>query len=444
MMRCASAIILSWSPPIEEITANSSPPSRATRSSPRSVCDSRSVTLRIKLVADVMAERVVDVLEVVEVDVEHGRRCAAVADLLDHGLQPLAEEDAVRQPAERVVHGEMAQPRFAGGDRGGGAAHVAQHEGREQREAGERDGDERHDAVDDLGAGLFRRPGKARDHAAVRAGQVVVEVALRHRHLVDLAQVHEPQLRGDAGERGLIDEFHRHDDRRIAVDGLRDPVDGTDGDRRDDRRLAHHAADHRGLGMRAAFGEARLVEADGAVQPRVAPAHVFDHRREIVARAGHPFGVGGAAAEQRVDQLVVAIENEDVVVIEVRFEPVADPVLGPGRVERAPDVLDGGGGGRHAFDFAQHAFAVVRDRAREQLLLMIDRDDVGALGGREHGDDDADDRNGDDDSNGHYDAQASAIPTGVWPRVGCTRTSDSRHDRSPLRRPAHWRFMAGS
>ena len=77
-----------------------------------------------------MAERIVDVLEVVEVDIEHGRRCAAVADLVDHRLKPLAEEDAVRQAAERIVHGEMAQARFAGGDRRGGAAHVAQHEGR--------------------------------------------------------------------------------------------------------------------------------------------------------------------------------------------------------------------------------------------------------------------------------------------------------------------------
>ena len=34
-----------------------------------------------QLVADRMAERIVDVLEVVEVDVEHGRRRAALADV---------------------------------------------------------------------------------------------------------------------------------------------------------------------------------------------------------------------------------------------------------------------------------------------------------------------------------------------------------------------------
>ena len=68
---------------------------------------------------------------------------------------------------------------------------------------------------------------------------------------------------------------------------------------------------------------------------------------------------------------------------------------------------------------------------------MIDGDDVGALGGRQDGDDDTDDRDGYDHAYGHYDAQASAIPIRVLPRVGCTRTSDGRHDGSPLKRPAH-------
>ena len=122
-----------------------------------------------QFVADRMAERVVDVLEMVEVDIEHRGRRRAGAHLFDHRLQPLAEENAVGQAAERIVHGKMAQPRFAGGDGDCGAAHVAQHEGGEQREARERDRDERNDAADDLGAGLFRRPGEARDRIALAA-----------------------------------------------------------------------------------------------------------------------------------------------------------------------------------------------------------------------------------------------------------------------------------
>ena len=133
-----------------------------------------------QLVADVVAERVVDVLEMVEVDVEHRGRRGAGAHFVDHRFQPLAEENAVGQAAERIVHRKMPQPRFAGGDGGGGAAHVAQHEGGEQREAGERDGDERNDVVDDLGAGLFRRPGKARDQRCRLRPSDRSQIAVRH------------------------------------------------------------------------------------------------------------------------------------------------------------------------------------------------------------------------------------------------------------------------
>ena len=119
-----------------------------------------------QLVADRMAERIVDVLEMVEIDVEHGRGRTALAHLLDHRLEPLAEKDAVGQPAERIVQGEMPQPRFAGRDGRGRAPHVAEDQRGQQREAGERDGDEGNDAVNDLGAGLLRRPGELRDRRA--------------------------------------------------------------------------------------------------------------------------------------------------------------------------------------------------------------------------------------------------------------------------------------
>ena len=132
-----------------------------------------------QLVAHGMAERIVDVLEVVEVDIEHRGRRGAGAHFLDHGLEPLAEENTVGQAAERIVHRKVPQPRFAGGDRHRGAPHVAQHEGGEQRKAGKRDGDEGDDAADDLGAGLLRRPGEARDRLALRPVQVIRQIGGR-------------------------------------------------------------------------------------------------------------------------------------------------------------------------------------------------------------------------------------------------------------------------
>src|SRR5690242_20309169 len=48
-----------------------------------------------ELIANMMTERVVDVLEVIEVDVKHRRTGAAVAHLGDSALQPFREINAV-------------------------------------------------------------------------------------------------------------------------------------------------------------------------------------------------------------------------------------------------------------------------------------------------------------------------------------------------------------
>src|SRR5512136_179053 len=116
----------------------------------------------------------------IEVDIEYGGRRAAGPNLFDHRLQTFAEENTIRQATERVVHGEMAQPRFAGRYRRGGATHVAQHESSEQRKADEGDCDKRHHVVHDLSAWLLRRPGETRDDVIIWAAEVVGEVAAQH------------------------------------------------------------------------------------------------------------------------------------------------------------------------------------------------------------------------------------------------------------------------
>ena len=146
-----------------------------------------------ELVADVMAERVVDVLEVIEVDVEHRGGRAAGAHVVDHGFEPLAEIDAVGQAADRIVQREMAQLRFAGPDLLGGAPHVAQHEADQQREAAERHRDERQHAADDRAARPRRLPGEAGDRVALRVGEFDGVLVGRRRRLVDLAQVGQLQ-----------------------------------------------------------------------------------------------------------------------------------------------------------------------------------------------------------------------------------------------------------
>ena len=230
-----------------------------------------------KLVADMMAERIVHVFEVIEVDVEHGRRRGAAANFLNHRFQPFTEEDAVGKAAERIVHGEMTQPQFAGRNRRGGAAHVTQDESGKQREAGDRDSNERHHVVHDLGAGLFRSPGKAHNGVAIRTVHVKGEIAGRYWILFDPAQIGQPQLCSDTRERAFVDEFHRHDDRRNAIGRSVDAIGRPDRNRSDHRRPAHQAADGCYLQMCVAVGHSRLIETERIPQVWIAPAHVVDH-----------------------------------------------------------------------------------------------------------------------------------------------------------------------
>ena len=162
-----------------------------------------------------MAERIVHVLEMVEIDVEHGRRRSAALDVLDHRLQPLAEIVAVRQSAQRIVQGEIAQAVFARGDGRGGAPHVAVDERGEKREAGERDGDERDDAVHDLGAGPLRRPGEARDRLAALVGEVEHVIVRRDRCRAPILR-RFAQLQAVRRSRPalFVDEFDGDHDRR--------------------------------------------------------------------------------------------------------------------------------------------------------------------------------------------------------------------------------------
>ena len=61
------------------------------------------------VVADRVAARIVDVLEVVAVDVKDGQRIAAARGFVDEPRQLLVEEGAVRKARQRIVRGQMLQ-----------------------------------------------------------------------------------------------------------------------------------------------------------------------------------------------------------------------------------------------------------------------------------------------------------------------------------------------
>ena len=63
-----------------------------------------------ELVADPVAERVVDVLEPVEVDEQHADAAPAALRLRDRLRQTLVQQQTVRQPGQRVARGHVLQP----------------------------------------------------------------------------------------------------------------------------------------------------------------------------------------------------------------------------------------------------------------------------------------------------------------------------------------------
>ena len=86
--------------------ANSSPPSRATKSVLRAQAGEAGGDRFQKLVADHVAERVVDALEFVDVDIEH-RQLPVRRGVGQFALEPFVEQRAVRQVGQRVVMGEV-------------------------------------------------------------------------------------------------------------------------------------------------------------------------------------------------------------------------------------------------------------------------------------------------------------------------------------------------
>ena len=86
--------------------ANSSPPRRATRSPWRTQPSRRSLTCFSSASPTGWPERVVDALEAVEVEAEHGEALAA-PQAQQRLLQLLAEQRAVGEVGQRVVAREV-------------------------------------------------------------------------------------------------------------------------------------------------------------------------------------------------------------------------------------------------------------------------------------------------------------------------------------------------
>ena len=224
-----------------------------------------------QLVAHAVTERVVDVLEVVEVEHEHAAGRAVAADVLEVGLERAREGAAVEQAGERIVVGQVAQLGLVAPalrDVLRLQEHVLRHAGAvaHQREVDGR--------PDDRARRVQPAP-----LAAHRGGVAAGQARERVRLLVAVLGMHEAHDRralelvlGAAGERA-----------QRAVDLQEAAVDGGDG--HPDRRLLEGGAEARlGVGLQALGLGLRVDVADRRV----------DLRKLAAVAHGDEMGLGPA------------------------------------------------------------------------------------------------------------------------------------------------------
>ncbi len=208
-------------------TANSSPPRRATLSEARSTEDRRRGDRAQQRVALMMAERVVDVLEVVEIDEKQADASAVASRGGDRALASIAQKDAVRQAGQRVVQRLVTCERGLSLETSAGAGN---HEAA-QHQKGDPDSEHREGAGEHGGLVMSQR-GQRGLGAGGMCGGHVVDQALDDVHTRQGLLVQRERPRGVAG----IDLGEHLVDEPDVASVLREHVVGDGAIRRGTRR----------------------------------------------------------------------------------------------------------------------------------------------------------------------------------------------------------------
>ena len=291
----------------------------------------------------------------------------------------------------------------------GSAAHEAQHQARKQHEAGEGDAQEREHAGENFGSRALRRPGEADDGIVPGVGDVEDVVAGWRDTRADHAKVRQSDLMAHGAEQRVLEEAdgHHHRCRRVhrGAVGCGDRKRGHEREPAQEHLHHHRVGDGRDRRVRPTSDQAHHPVGDGDVA-----AQVVDQRLEKDKRLGRHAGVVVLPADLPVHELIRGADHPHQVVVAHRVEPAREPRRGQrggsfeieaaDRIVRRDDVAQS----------ANRPLAVVDDGAGEQVLFVFERDLVGAIGGCQRRDDDADDRHRDDDAKRHDNAQARAIP----------------------------------
>ena len=129
-----------------------------------------------------------------------------------------------------------------------------------------------------------------------------------------------------------------------------------------------------------------------------AAAQEIDDAAEFRARRRKQCGIGAVGPFQRVGEMIGAVGDEYMVVVEEGAQPQPDEMMDPVAIEIVVQLIDDIVRGGDIFEFAQHAVAAVGDRIGQEQALLLQFNVVRAPGRGEHRDDDADDRKRDHDA----------------------------------------------
>ena len=151
---------------------------------------------------------------------------------------------------------------------------------------------------------------------------------------------------------------------------------------------------------------------------------------EVVADGIEPTRIDAAVSEGGVHEPVGRIHYEDEMMIEIGLQPLSNIDLDPIDIEVESDLAIGRFRIGDGVNLAQHALAVIVQRASEQLALGRNRDLVGALRGAQYGNHDANDRDGDDDADRDHDATARMVAA-----AACSSFTGIRWSQSQLAVP---------
>jgi hypothetical protein len=246
------------------------------------------------------------------------------------------------------------------------------------------------------------------ERPALLVGQSEDIVARVGRAVGDIVQIAQQQPRSDFSQHFVVDEFHAQNDGGIGIHVGGRFIAVGDRDGGDDRGAAEKRLQAGG----AMISQAGRVDGDGVAGVGAA-AHDIEDRPKLRLDRIEPVRIDAAATERGIEEIVGWIGDENEIVIEERLQPQAHRDLHPIGIEADANPAIGRFRGGHGRNLAQHPFALVGQRAREQLPLVVERNVIRTVGGAECGHHHEHDCNSHDDADRHHNARAYVAPTEV-------------------------------